>query len=224
MSTQELPKVLVVDDEQAMLASIRKLLEAEGYAVDVASSYRDMEEMLSKGGYDAILCEMWMSTMGGMEIQNRVKKKFSQYESRFIFATVNLATEGDTGIIEHENLPYMMEPAELLQKLRAVVAGHPRETDLGVEKRRHRRISLKAMVRVKRKNFSVGEPDIASIINVSRSGILFVTKNPYWVGAEVLIAYPYPDPTAIEQDGAVVRVDEGPDGSRQVAIELRGRS
>jgi CheY-like chemotaxis protein len=94
------------------------------------------------------------------------------------------------------------------------------------ERRSRRRALISAPVRVRRINSAAnGGPDeISTTLDVSRSGILFVSPNgSFAVGMEVAVTFPYSkSPVAIqaEQTGRVARISEMADGRRAVAIAL----
>ncbi|MBI4460159.1 MAG: response regulator [Acidobacteria bacterium] len=225
-----LPTILAVDDEEATLTVVRKLLEAENCKVEVSHSAREALEKLRQTSFDAVLCDMWMPGMSGREFYQQVMKDFPHYEGHFVFMTADAASEATWGFIDEKDLPYVMKPfsrAELQRKLRLVIGDRLDAASEGQEKvnqRRDRRISIRTRVRVRRKKFAVGGPDIAPLLDASRKGVLFLTEREYWVGTEVLVAFPYPDPNTsnpLEQEGIVVRVEERKDGLWRIAVALR---
>lgn len=55
------PNVLLVDDEESILATLRLVFEAEGYAVHTANSCRDALEVLKNGvSIDAVVTDLNM--------------------------------------------------------------------------------------------------------------------------------------------------------------------
>jgi two-component system nitrogen regulation response regulator NtrX len=68
--------VLVVDDEQAIRDSVKGLLEDEGYQVKLAESGEDALTALresSDGGFDAVLLDIWLPKMDGLQVLERIK-------------------------------------------------------------------------------------------------------------------------------------------------------
>ena len=57
-------------------------------------------------------------------------------------------------------------------------------------------------------------------VDHSSDGILFTTDREYRVGTELLVRYPFPSSSSPKQKGTVLRVEELPDGRRQVAVRL----
>src|SRR6185369_17283630 len=80
-------KVLVIDDEEAILQMVRETLAEQGYEVDVA---RDGESALSRLGeisYDLALCDWKMPGLNGQQIYERVRASNPALSERMIFFT-----------------------------------------------------------------------------------------------------------------------------------------
>lgn len=61
-------RVLVVDDEKRLAASLRRGLEAEGFAVDVALTGDDGMWLATQHPYDAIILDIMLPGLNGYEI------------------------------------------------------------------------------------------------------------------------------------------------------------
>jgi two-component system nitrogen regulation response regulator NtrX len=68
-------RVLVVDDETGIREAIRMTLEYEGYRVDEARSGSDGLDKAEKTPYDAILLDIKMPVLDGMEVLENLKEK-----------------------------------------------------------------------------------------------------------------------------------------------------
>ena len=66
-----MPKILIIDDERAIRSTLKEILEYENYAVDEAENGEIGLELLSKTKYDAVLCDIKMPKMDGMEVLHR---------------------------------------------------------------------------------------------------------------------------------------------------------
>lgn len=226
MSTPEQNKVLVIDDDEMVLTIVRKMLEAEMFSVDVCLSARDALKRLPETRYSAILCDMWMPGMTGKDFYNQLRKQYPEYLSRIIFLTGDIASEATWDFIEERHLPYVLKPVnppELRRKIQEVVGlpeGAPAPAKKGAEARRHKRVAMKASVRVTKKKWATGGPDIAAVVNASKDGVLFMSDRQYRVGMDVLVAFPYTGSNDVDQDAVVVRVDERSDGRRGVAVAI----
>ncbi|HEY8134338.1 MAG TPA: response regulator, partial [Thermoanaerobaculia bacterium] len=68
-------RVLVVDDETAIREAIRMTLEYEGYRVDEARSGEDGIDKATKVPYDAILLDIKMPVLDGIEVLENLKQQ-----------------------------------------------------------------------------------------------------------------------------------------------------
>ena len=224
MKKKESSRVLVIDDDDLVLTTLDKMLKAEMFSVDVSVSAREALGRLPETRYDAIIVDMWMPGMTGKDFYNQVKKEFPDYQGRIIFLTGDIASEATWDFIEEKRLPYLLKPVsqpELRRKLREVIGeGLKVPSKKGPEHRRHRRLAMKANLRVRKKRWATGGPEITVVGNASKHGVYFVTDRQYGVGTEVLVSFPYSGPGDLEQEGCVVRVDERSDGRRGVAVAL----
>ena len=224
-------RLLIIDDDDLTLTILRKMLESDGYEVDVCSSGSEALAKLLHCSFDAMLCDMWMTGMNGKEFYLQLKQGFPEYQRRVIFITGDIASEATWEFIDERHLPYVIKPISrplLRRKVREIVGVRPAPQPNtvvkpgwdGVNRRRNRRVAINAAARVRRKKWEVAGPDNASVVNASRGGIYFLSDREYRVGMEVLVAYPFTGYEDVEQDGYVVRVEEKGDGKRGVAIAI----
>ncbi|RZA01102.1 MAG: sigma-54-dependent Fis family transcriptional regulator, partial [Sphingobacteriaceae bacterium] len=61
-------KILIIDDERAIRNTLREILEYEDYDVEDVDNGVDGLEMIAKGEYDLVLCDIKMNRMDGMEV------------------------------------------------------------------------------------------------------------------------------------------------------------
>ena len=64
-------RVLIVEDEKKVAAAIRRGLEAEGFAADVALTGTDGLWMASENPYDVIVLDIMLPGMNGYEVAMR---------------------------------------------------------------------------------------------------------------------------------------------------------
>jgi DNA-binding NtrC family response regulator len=65
--------VLVVDDEAAILSTLKKALTLEGYAVDVAGGVGVAEERIRRGNYDVVLLDVALPDGDGVGLLERLR-------------------------------------------------------------------------------------------------------------------------------------------------------
>jgi CheY-like chemotaxis protein len=60
-------KILVIDDEELIIKSLRKLLEKNGFAVFIAKNGQDALAMAEEESFDLIIADIRMPGMNGVE-------------------------------------------------------------------------------------------------------------------------------------------------------------
>lgn len=66
-------RVLVVEDEERMAASLRRGLEADGFAVDIALNGTDGLWMAQENAYDAIVLDIMLPGLNGFQVCQRLR-------------------------------------------------------------------------------------------------------------------------------------------------------
>jgi DNA-binding NtrC family response regulator len=112
----EKKKALVIDDDQIVLESVRKVLSAESYDVDVKSKGIEGRDSAIEGQYDIVLTDIRMPDMGGMRILRDVKRAKPSVPVLMItgYATVKSAVQAmKLGASDYLEKPFT--PDELLK-------------------------------------------------------------------------------------------------------------
>ncbi len=105
-------KVLVIDDEQIVLDSIRKILKDEDCEVDVALSGREGLESALNRHYDVVLTDIRMPDIGGMRVLRDIKRAKPSLPVVMItgYATVQSAVQAmHLGAMEYVEKPFTPE-------------------------------------------------------------------------------------------------------------------
>jgi two-component system cell cycle sensor histidine kinase/response regulator CckA len=80
-------RVLVIDDEPRLATALGAMLE-DDHDVDVVTSGQDALSRLEAGAdYDAILCDLMMAGVGGMDVHARLRARRPELASRIVFMT-----------------------------------------------------------------------------------------------------------------------------------------
>jgi len=83
----EIPRILIVDDEESILFAMRDYLSGFSYHIDVAQNQSDALEQLSNNQYLALIIDLRLSDnkdSGGLEIVEYVRGRWSKSETRII--------------------------------------------------------------------------------------------------------------------------------------------
>lgn len=109
-------KALVIDDEQIVLDSVKKILVEENYDVDVTLSSRQGLDWAIQKQYDIVLTDIRMPEIGGMRILRDIKRAKPSLPVVIItgYATVRSAVQSmKLGATDYIEKPFT--PEELLE-------------------------------------------------------------------------------------------------------------
>lgn len=72
--------ILVVDDEPAILDSLSKILEDEGYQVTLAKSGAEALKVLATEPHDLVMLDIWMPEMDGLDTLKRLREQWPRQQ------------------------------------------------------------------------------------------------------------------------------------------------
>ena len=114
--------ILVVDDEPAGRESLRRALQLEGYEVELAGDGQEALERLSEDGIDAVVLDVSMPRLDGLEACRRLRQGGSSLPVLMLTARDEVADRVaglDAGADDYVVKPFALE--ELLARLRALL-------------------------------------------------------------------------------------------------------
>ena len=118
----ERPRTLVIDDEQIVLDSVRRILEAEGMAVDSSLNAREGLALALQRPYQLVLSDIRMPVMGGMRVLRDIKRARPALPVVIItgFSTVASAVQAmKLGASDYVEKPFA--PEDLLKAVRGAL-------------------------------------------------------------------------------------------------------
>ena len=118
-------KILVVDDDLQIRRVMRKMLSAQGYAVNDARTGEEALDMLRRGRYDLVLLDLAMPGMGGLEACRTIR---AGWDLAIVILSVRDMEKDkisalDAGADDYVTKPFSMQ--ELLARIRAGLRRSP---------------------------------------------------------------------------------------------------
>jgi len=121
-------RILVVDDEPAILDLLIEVLEQAGHRVDTADNGQEARRKVQAGEYDLVLTDVRMPQMDGVELYRTVLAASPSLRDRVIFMTGDLIDSNTTSFLAELNVPTLAKPMDLGQlheTVRRLLADEP---------------------------------------------------------------------------------------------------
>jgi PAS domain S-box-containing protein len=113
-------RVLIVDDDPMVLASLRRSVSAEHDAVPVASAHAALAELAAGQSFDAIVCDLMMPEMTGMELYDALVRTSPEHARRMIFLTAGAFSPRARQFLERVPNPCLEKPYDQLSLSAAI--------------------------------------------------------------------------------------------------------
>jgi EAL domain-containing protein (putative c-di-GMP-specific phosphodiesterase class I)/CheY-like chemotaxis protein len=104
-------RVLVVDDEEALVRVIARVLTAAGYRVSTAADGKEATGMLARATFDVILSDIDMPEMDGIQFLQDIRRRDADVPVVLMTGNPDLTTA--VLAVEHGALQYLVKPADL---------------------------------------------------------------------------------------------------------------
>ncbi len=118
MSEELKANILLVDDEEAFLKILSQRLESRGMKVDTSTSGENAIESVKSKDFDAIVLDLAMPGLGGIETLKRIKKENPEIQIIMLtgHATVNQGVEA----IKEGAVDFLEKPVDLNKLLKKI--------------------------------------------------------------------------------------------------------
>ncbi|MFM7488207.1 MAG: response regulator transcription factor [Cytophagales bacterium] len=115
-------RILVVEDEQKMAAVIKRILNENGYIVDVATNGKEGEQKVADEQYDLLIVDVMLPGQSGLELCKKVRASNARVPILVLSALD--ATDDTVNGLEAGADDYMSKPfesVELIARIRALM-------------------------------------------------------------------------------------------------------
>ena len=129
---REQPKVLVVDDEESVVVTIKAILQLDGYNVATTTSGAKARAMVRDVEYDLVLTDLRLEDGDGLDVLKAVRERYPQTVT--IMLTGYASLESAIQALRAGAYDYLVKPSEV-EELRATVARGLERRHLGQEVR-----------------------------------------------------------------------------------------
>src|SRR5213593_3155824 len=129
---REQPKVLVVDDEESVVVTIKAILQLDGYNVATTTSGARARKMVRDVEYDLVLTDLRLEDGDGLDVLKAVRESYP--ETVTIMLTGYASLESAIQALRAGAYDYLVKPSEV-EELRATVARGLERRRLGQELR-----------------------------------------------------------------------------------------
>jgi len=122
-------RILIVEDEKKVAAFIKKGLEEETYAVDIASDGEEGLHLGEQNPYDLIILDLMLPKINGLEILSRLRAK--KIETPILLLTAKDSVEDKVEGLNQGADDYLTKPfafSELLARIRVLLRRGKAET------------------------------------------------------------------------------------------------
>jgi CheY-like chemotaxis protein len=125
-------KVLIIDDDPAIRAVCREVLEKQGYAVSEAESGREGLDALAKTPADLVLMDVMLPDFDGFQVTERIRADRSMADIPIIFISARGQTSDKVRALKLGGDDYMVKPFDALElgaRVESVIKRKERELD-----------------------------------------------------------------------------------------------
>src|SRR6185312_4983758 len=103
-------RVLIIDDEPAVLRVLGLLLERNGFAVASAGNARDGLALLAEKGFDVVLSDIIMPELSGLDFLKELRQH--DLDVPVILMTAGATLDSALDAIEYGAQQYLLKPVE----------------------------------------------------------------------------------------------------------------
>ncbi len=109
-SATDVKRILVVEDEPAICEICLRVLNSEGFKVDIVGNGKLAEDKLQEREYDLIYIDIRTPIMNGKELYQYIVDNIPKMANRIIFTTGDVMARDTQAFLERTGRPFMPKP------------------------------------------------------------------------------------------------------------------
>jgi len=106
-------RVLLIDDDEAILNILQKALSRERFDLVAANSAREAITLLARGNYDVIVSDIRMPEFDGKELFRFLDRHMPELKEKVIFLTGDTGNPDTMQFLEEMQRPYLTKPIDM---------------------------------------------------------------------------------------------------------------
>jgi len=122
--------ILIVEDEETLRESLKRMLSKSGFSVETASSAESALDLIENNIYDVIISDIILPGMDGIQLMTRTRQEIP--EQMFIVMTAYASLETAIRALRAGAYDYIMKPV-MHEELKQVINNALRQRQLQVE-------------------------------------------------------------------------------------------
>jgi CheY-like chemotaxis protein len=111
--SERLGRVLVVDDEVAIVDAIAEFLDLQNVSADKANDGNEALKLLGRNRYDAIISDIRMPGLDGPQLYERASQIQPAYRERFLFMSGDMVRENTQTFVASQSCACLSKPFPL---------------------------------------------------------------------------------------------------------------
>lgn len=116
-------KILVVDDEELVIESLRRLLRREGYDVTMVTSGKQALEKIKETNFDLVVSDIRMPELDGIQIIRNIREYLKQNKKKLIPEILMTGYSSPDNLRQAQELKvadYIYKPFDIIDFLEVV--------------------------------------------------------------------------------------------------------
>jgi DNA-binding response OmpR family regulator len=106
-------RVLICEDEPSISVLVKRLLEEDGIAADIAPAGETAREMIDEGRYDLYLIDMRLPVINGRDLYLWLKFAHPRSVRKVIFTSGDVMNEEMNAFLTRTGEPYLQKPFDI---------------------------------------------------------------------------------------------------------------